>query len=361
MPHTLLIDDSLSLINRTGAFFVARDLVDAFESRAIVRRWRLLGAPLPRMLPRRIVGRLMLKEMERLRESPLLPWPDGKCTKRLFLDPLYVLRSQLSASDNVLCFDVGPNSHADIFLPVTADTYRRAYQKIAAARPGLVFISDTSRRAFEAYFGRNFRFMHTIPLYVRDAAAHGAAEPVPDIGKPFFLSVGGLERRKNHETTLRAFEASGLASQGVTLVLCGSRGDATAEITALAYATPGVRLLGYVSDPQLRWLYQEAVAFVLPSRLEGFGMPALEAAKYGLIPIVSGDSALSEAVGGLGFAVPHDSLHGLAAAMHQALHLPAAERTALQGKLMEHASHSTHARFIRQWQQLIDRETASLA
>jgi len=56
-------------------------------------------------------------------------------------------------------------------------------------------------------------------------------------------------------------------------------------------------LTGYVSDRELRWLYANAAGFVLPSLLEGFGLPAAEAISRDLVPLLSRDGALHEVAG----------------------------------------------------------------
>lgn len=352
-PRPLVIDDSLSLINRTGAHYIARDIIGAFGPGALVRRWRRFGARLPAPLPRKLLGRLMLKEMEWLGDRRFGAWPEPPRARRLFLDPLYVLRARLQADDIVLCHDIGPVTLGEIYDAGTVALYRQAYAKIAAAGPGMVFVSQASQQAFVAVFGERFRFLHCIPLYVRQASAEGADEPLATVTAPYLLSVGAFERRKNHLRTIAAYARTGLAAQGVSLVICGARGDAADEIEARAAATPGVVLPGYVSDAQLRWLYRHAAAFVLPSLLEGFGMPALEAALYGLVPIISRDSALTEAVGGLGLPVDAGDVDDIAAAMQRVIALDPAERQAWGERLVAHARGATHERFIAAWTALL--------
>jgi glycosyltransferase involved in cell wall biosynthesis len=269
------------------------------------------------------------------------------------------MRARLQPSDIVLCHDIGPITLAELYPPPVVEQYRRAYAKLGAARPGIVFVSQASRAAFVAEFGDDFRFLRCIPLYVRAASAQGPGRPVPAIATPFLLSVGALERRKNHLRTISAFARSDLARRGVSLVICGARGDAADSIAQQAAQTPGVRLTGYVSDAQLRWLYRCAAGFVLPSLLEGFGLPALEASLYGLIPIVSKDSALNEAVGGLGLAVDAGDVDEIAAAMRHLIELDPHTRHRRAEQLMAHARGATYERFIEAWTRLLDEELAS--
>jgi glycosyltransferase involved in cell wall biosynthesis len=354
----LLVDCSLSLINRTGAHYIAEDLAVAFGSKGIVRRWRLLSQEVPAGIVRKILGRLMLREIALLGTSSRFRWPEPKAVtvKRLFLDPLYVSRSRLESSDIVLCHDIGPVSHPKLYDSGTVCAYEKAYTKIRTARPGIVFVSNASRLAFEARFGTDFRFRRTISLYVRTGSLAGCCEPIPGIQQPFLLTVGALETRKNQRTAIEAFGRYGFARRGVSYVLCGAIGSGAEEIVASAARTSGVKLLGYVSDAQLRWLYKKASAFVLPSLLEGFGMPALEAAFYGLVPIISRDSALAEAVNGLAIQVDPLSVSELGEGMESVLRLNEKRRNELKNALVVHARSATRERFLAEWEDLISSE-----
>ena len=58
-----------------------------------------------------------------------------------------------------------------------------------------------------------------------------------------------------------------------------------------------VRLLGTVSDTQLRQLYSDALAFIYPSLYEGFGLPPLEAMACGTPVLSTQEASLPEVVG----------------------------------------------------------------
>jgi glycosyltransferase involved in cell wall biosynthesis len=354
----LLLDCSLSLINRTGAHYICEDLSATFGANGILRRWRLLKQKLPDGIARKIFGRLMVREIELLGTSNRFLWPEPGALKlkRLFLDPLYVSRSRLESSDIVLCHDIGPVSHPELYDKGTVAAYEKAYSKIAEAQPGMVFVSNASRLAFEARFGTDFRFLKAISLYVRTGSLAGHSEPVPGVQRPFFLTVGAFETRKNQRTAIEAFGQYSFAKRGISYVLCGAKGTGSEEILATAARTPGVKVLGYVSDAQLRWLYDEASAFVLPSLLEGFGMPALEAALHGLVPIISRNSALAEAVNGLAIQVDPHSASAIGKGMESVLALDEKRRAELSNALTAHARSATREKFLREWEDLISSE-----
>lgn len=348
------VDDSLSLINRTGAFYIARELVKAFASISKVRRWRLWGDSLKIDLLRKVYARLMLKELNLMQDSERLMWPEDKSSKfTLYLDPLYVLRNKLKKNDVVLCHDIGPISHPHLYYPETVALYKKAFHKIRARGCGVVFVSEFSKSAFISAFGTEFRFLQSIPLYLRSNLAQVTPKPVDGLNGPFFLSVGALEDRKNHAKTIEAFQNGRFFERGFQLIICGSRGDSAEKIKKLVNETEGVRLLGYVTDGELSWLYQHAELFVLPSQFEGFGMPALEAAAFGLPLVISKNNALNEAVNNLGEEVDHTSSTDIARGIDTVLSLSTFQKEGLSQQLMACAKASSQERFINLWTKLI--------
>lgn len=309
----------------------------------------------PEGLARKIAARLMMLEINWLKDSRycLIGSKAADGYSRVFLDPLFVLRSELAEKDVVLCHDVGPLSHSFLYDSGTVENYRVAYEKIRRHRPGIVFVSDWSKDNFVSIYGSNFRFLITIPLYVRTGLFDGSLESLPAVKGPFFLTVGAFETRKNQITALEAYRNGGFYKQGIKYVLCGSRGDGREKIIDLAKSIPGTVLPGYVPDSQLRWLYANAEAFVLPSLLEGFGMPALEAAHMGLLPIVSERSALVEAVEGVCVQVPPHDTTAIGQAMRQALSRSSSEKAQASRELRDVASRASKQRFLQGWRSLL--------
>ena len=117
------------------------------------------------------------------------------------------------------------------------------------------------------------------------------------ISKNYVLFVGTLQPRKNIARLIEAF--SKLESK-VELVIIGKKGWLYAEILAAPKKygiEEKVKFLDSVTDEDLPCFYKNAICFVLPSLYEGFGLPVLEAMKYGCPVVTSKISSLPEAGG----------------------------------------------------------------
>jgi glycosyltransferase involved in cell wall biosynthesis len=119
------------------------------------------------------------------------------------------------------------------------------------------------------------------------------------IGGPFLLAVGDLQPRKNQLGLVRAFEALLERHPGLPhwLVLAGKdtwRGAEVHRAAECSRAARRIRFTGYVSDEELRLLYNACQVFVFPSFYEGFGIPILEAMACGCAVACSDATAMPE-------------------------------------------------------------------
>jgi len=123
-----------------------------------------------------------------------------------------------------------------------------------------------------------------------------------NIKKPFILYVG---RWNEHKNVIGAIGALALLNKemsngGVRLVLGGKRDQAFPEIPktiAKLGLTDKVIITDFLSDEELAALYQTAECFIFPSLYEGFGLPPLEAMRYGLPVVSSNRTSLPEVLG----------------------------------------------------------------
>ena len=116
--------------------------------------------------------------------------------------------------------------------------------------------------------------------------------------RPFVLSVGTIEPRKNLSRVIAAYSRLPRERrESHLLALVGPLGWDFTQIVDEAAAADDVTLLGQVPDDDLAALYQACSVFCYPSLYEGFGLPLLEAMRSGAACITSNVSSLPE-VGG---------------------------------------------------------------
>jgi glycosyltransferase involved in cell wall biosynthesis len=131
--------------------------------------------------------------------------------------------------------------------------------------------------------------------------------PAAPPGAPI-LFMGTLEPRKNVGLLLDAYAlVRERIPQAPRLALAGAVTPAAADWVRRIAEPPlagHVDLLGYIDAGRRYELYTSAAMLVLPSHLEGFGLPVLEAMTAGVPVIVSDRGALPEVAGGAAQVVP---------------------------------------------------------
>jgi glycosyltransferase involved in cell wall biosynthesis len=352
------IDFSLALNDRTGKLFLGRDIIAALGDQvANVRYGRFSRFPRTDIL-RRVAGRLTHDETRARvfseKAAALIPRTrERHCT--LHLDPLSVVRHRLEPRDIVLCHDVGPISHPPYFAPGVEQFYRLAYGETRAAKPHMVFVSQTSQREFHALYGDDFPSSTVIYIPTRPGMDTGEERQPKGIEGPFLLTVGNIGDRKNQRRSIEAFAQSGLADEGWRYVVIGGKEPGAEGALKAAERTPGVILPGYCDDAELRWLYRNASGFVLMSLLEGFGMPVIEAAGYGLPCLVSQSGILTEIGGPATLQADPLDTGSIAAGMQQLANMSPAERVERLTQTKEHLQLFERETILDQWRDLVAR------
>lgn len=136
---------------------------------------------------------------------------------------------------------------------------------------------------------------------------HLAADPIaerpeplkPLIDKQYIFYTGRPQPHKNLERLILAHKLLRSSHPDLCLALVGKRDvlfDRLEQFTK-ENNCDGVLFTGFVSDCQLKWLYQHCQAYVFPSLSEGFGLPGLEAMQEGAPVVSSNATCLPEIYG----------------------------------------------------------------
>jgi glycosyltransferase involved in cell wall biosynthesis len=164
-----------------------------------------------------------------------------------------------------------------------------------------------------------------------NGAGASFSESGPAAEGRYFLYVGNDKPHKNVDVLVDAFGSISNAS----LVLTGANFERFKS-------RERVIITGFVGDSELAALYRGAIALVMPSREEGFGLPALEAMASGCAVITSNAAALVEITGDAALHVEPD-----AASLTDAMARIASDeslRAALTSRGIERAKHFTWTR-----------------
>ncbi len=171
-------------------------------------------------------------------------------------------------------------------------------------------VSRTLARHFAEAHGVNVR-------YIPNGVERPALKPPSKIRafglgeRDYFLYTGRLSPEKGLECLIEAHRRSGVAPR---LVIAGGTSYSDRYIERLrAVAGPEVIFTGFQTGEALEELYSNALAFILPSHMEGLSVALLEALSYGL-PVVTSDipenRELVDACGG--YVFPIDDVSALA-------------------------------------------------
>lgn len=126
----------------------------------------------------------------------------------------------------------------------------------------------------------------------------------------YFVFIGTLQKHKNIDNLIEAYNIFSGFHAGIKLVLIGKKDNALNEITDKIKKNKlenSVQVLGYLSEEEKNIILQEAFGLLYPSLYEGFGFPILDAQLRGIPVITSNISSMPEVSGnGALFVNPKD-------------------------------------------------------
>lgn len=199
--------------------------------------------------------------------------------------------------------------------PSHVEEFQRWFELLRSHSRGLVCISETVADEVRRHLA-NDALLASPPVdwfhlggsvEELDIASAGAVK-VPALvrrlraaGRPIFLMVGTLEPRKDHDCALDALERLWAGGADPALVIVGS-GDwqpppVVRRIRHHAELDRSLFWLERCNDAELRALYASVDSLLFTSRAEGFGLPMVEAASFGL-PIICSDIPVFREIAG---------------------------------------------------------------
>lgn len=225
------------------------------------------------------------------------------------------------------------------------------FTQIAVRRSAhLIAISASTKRDLCDYLAVPPGKITVIPHGVNRQLFHPDVAPAAR-PRPYILSVGTLQPRKNYELLIRAFsELCTRYREPIELLIVGQRGWLYEPIERAARQSPladRIHLLGYVPDPQLAALYRGAQLVAQPSLYEGFGIPLVEAMACGAPVIAANASSFPEVLGSAGILLDPRDADAWTATMQTLLESPA-QRADLRQRALARAAQFTWERTARE-------------
>ncbi len=192
--------------------------------------------------------------------------------------------------------------------------YERAWHALARPRrlaeraAAILTVSRATRDALVRRWSIDASRVHAVSPGIGWPATAAGPRP-PGVPSRYLLAVGALEPRKAPDLLAQAHARARSRGLDADLVFAGH------GRLASAVQGDGVHVLGHVSDGALAALYAHALALVMPSHLEGFGRPPLEALAHGTPPVVTDLPVFAETLGDAALRVAPGDADALADAL----------------------------------------------
>jgi len=227
----------------------------------------------------------------------------------------------------VTIHDLGPLTHPEYFSNTRPWVMERSLRQAVRKADAIVCVSQSTADEVADYVGPAVEGrLHVVLEGVGDefhspvAADCLAGLPPLQSGRPFIMCAGKLSPRKNVAGVIRALGRIRQRLPDHDLVLVGGNGwdvDQIAPEIEECSLSGRVHQLGYVSNDQLRALYQRTHAYLHPSFYEGFGLTILEAMASGAPVITSDRTSLPEVAGDAACLVDPENVDAIADAIER--------------------------------------------
>ena len=214
-----------------------------------------------------------------------------------------VLRAVAEARGHrvVMIHDVIPLDFPQFQKPGTVPAFERRMRRVAEFADRVIYNSDDTRHRAERWFGKWGRPPPAVVAHLGVVVSEPDAGQLPagfPLDRPFFVTLGTIEPRKNHAFLLDLWERMG--PEAPKLVICGSRGwnneEVFARLDQMAPDGAVIELPG-LSDAAVAALLAGSAGALFPTHAEGFCLPAAEARALGTRVLCNDLPVLHEVLG----------------------------------------------------------------
>lgn len=176
--------------------------------------------------------------------------------------------------------------------------YKWLVKRVAHKSKRIIAISEFAKNDIAEYTQVN-KDKITVTYLAADKITE-SSQPLTKLkDKQFIMYVGRPQPHKNLRRLIDAFAVIQKNHAELYLVLAGKK-DALYlqhEQYVKKMGLKNVYFTDFVSEGQLRWLYENTAAYIFPSLSEGFGLPGLEAMVHGAPVVSSNATCLPEIYG----------------------------------------------------------------
>lgn len=198
--------------------------------------------------------------------------------------------------------------------------------------------SIPSERVHVVYYGTPLHHTHLIP----SIPTLFSLEPA----RRFFFTAGSIEPYRGLEDIIGALIALKDSGDSVHLVIAGdirkNMRSYAKRLQQLTYRNGRhLRLhwVGVLSETEMAWCYQHCIAFVMTSRIESFGITALEALSHGCICVAAENPPLPEVFGNAAFFYEPGNTKMLAYLLRMMISQDFKKRLSMQERSKERAKY----------------------
>jgi glycosyltransferase involved in cell wall biosynthesis len=187
----------------------------------------------------------------------------------------------------VTVHDLGFKLYPKFFSLKSRLAFNIFFKRTLSSSNAIICVSDSVKKELVKFYPETNN-----KTYVIYEAADGVFRYIPkratvslylkrkfDLKSPYFLVVGDIQERKNPFPIIDAFSILMEINPNLKLVFAGKNkmGKGIERKYSQLIESGNLKLLGYVSDEELVYLYNGAVSLIFNSIYEGFGLPIAEA------------------------------------------------------------------------------------